>query len=137
MTLDKLSWDPILRGPVFCSPACGGRCTKRAYDAAVCDSAAMCELLGDGWKPRVWENLAWHWCVILPVGGTATVALYSHNWPNGVRYSCLIGENGSGFGGLPITKECADPKEAIRLSVAAFLKWVEPYAALTDLLPSL
>jgi hypothetical protein len=20
--------------------------------------------MGTGWKPRVWENLGWHWCVV-------------------------------------------------------------------------
>lgn len=54
-------WTPVLRGKIFCSPRCGGSCTKAAYDAAVKHAAELAALLGPGWEPVVWENLGWHY----------------------------------------------------------------------------
>jgi hypothetical protein len=59
---------PVLRGAIYCAPFCGGNCTKVAHDKAVRDSAKLAKKLGKGWKPRVWENLGWHWSVISPCG---------------------------------------------------------------------
>lgn len=56
-------WTPILKGDQYCSPACGGCCKKSDYDKAVTQSNGIAELLGDGWKPSVNENLGWHWKV--------------------------------------------------------------------------
>ena len=50
-------WTPILKGDQYCSPACGGRCKKSDYDKAVTQSNEIAQLLGDGWKPSVNENL--------------------------------------------------------------------------------
>lgn len=55
----NLSWKPVQRGANFCAPACGGGCTKAAYDAAVKRSRALAKRMGKGWVPRVWENLGW------------------------------------------------------------------------------
>ena len=58
-------WTPrSLPGGKYCSPACGGAkgfCTKADFDRATKDAGALAQRLGDGWKPRVWENLGWHW----------------------------------------------------------------------------
>lgn len=54
-------WVPVLNGDIYCSPACGGKCKKSAYDQAVVDSNEMASLLGAGWKPIVFENLGWYW----------------------------------------------------------------------------
>lgn len=53
-------WVPVLRGKVYCSPACGGGCTKAAHNRAWQDAAATVKKLGGGWMIRVWENLGWH-----------------------------------------------------------------------------
>lgn len=59
------SWSPRnLLGGVYCSPACGGGCTKAAYNTAVRNSNALAEQMGEGWEPVVWENLGWHYEVI-------------------------------------------------------------------------
>lgn len=58
---DRLSWTPVRRGPVYCSPACGGGCTRAAYDAAREAAADLARDLGPGWAPHVWENLGWHY----------------------------------------------------------------------------
>jgi hypothetical protein len=54
-------WTPVLRGGVYCSPRCGGKCTKKAFDRATKEADKLCKTLGPGWKPRVWENLGWHY----------------------------------------------------------------------------
>jgi hypothetical protein len=59
---DESGWVPQrLPGGIYCSPRCGGGCTKAKYDRATKDAAVLCARLGDGWHPRVWENLGWHW----------------------------------------------------------------------------
>jgi hypothetical protein len=52
-------WEPILSpdGKLYCSPACGARCKKDDYDAAVKRADDLVKALGPGWKPRVWENM--------------------------------------------------------------------------------
>lgn len=57
-------WIPRLRGEIYCAPACGCGCTKAAFDKATADAAALAARMGDGWVPRVWENLGWHYEVI-------------------------------------------------------------------------
>jgi len=63
-----LSWIPVVRGAIYCSPACGHQCTKSAFDKATHDAEALVKKLGLGWKPRVWENLGWHYCAITTCG---------------------------------------------------------------------
>ena len=53
-------WTPVLNGKTFCSPACGFKCTKAAFDAATDGARSLVNQLGSGWEPRVWENLGWH-----------------------------------------------------------------------------
>ena len=57
----ELSWKPKRRGLVYCAPACGGQCTRAAYDNAHTQAKELATRLGKGWKVRVWENLGWHW----------------------------------------------------------------------------
>lgn len=61
-TTDK-NWTPVRNGLIFCSPACGGNCTITAYDQANREANALAARMGKGWKPRVWENLGWHYSV--------------------------------------------------------------------------
>ncbi|EOZ8645590.1 hypothetical protein ACQWTT_001341 [Acinetobacter baumannii] len=56
-------WIPVLSGEIYCSPACGGKCKKAAYDKAVAESNEIAQILGEGWVPTVFENLGWHWKV--------------------------------------------------------------------------
>lgn len=57
----QLSWKPVLHGRMYCSPACGAKCTKVAHDRAAMKAGELADYLGKGWKPRVWENMAWFW----------------------------------------------------------------------------
>lgn len=56
-------WIPVLKGEIFCSPACGGKCKKSAYDKAIQISNEIASQLGEGWIPEVFENLGWYWKV--------------------------------------------------------------------------
>lgn len=40
---------------------CGAGCTEAEYQAACSESKATADKMGRGWRPRVWENLGWHW----------------------------------------------------------------------------
>lgn len=53
-------WTPIRDGDRYCSPRCGHGCTWAAYQHAVESANALCVELGEGWKPRVWENSGWY-----------------------------------------------------------------------------
>jgi hypothetical protein len=55
-----LSWKARRRGATYCAPACGGGCTKAAYDQAQADAKRLQAIMGSEWEPRVWENLGWH-----------------------------------------------------------------------------
>lgn len=63
-----LDWKAKRNGRFYCAPACGGRCTWAAYQKAKAESARVATLLGAGWKPRVDENLGWHWSVVDATG---------------------------------------------------------------------
>lgn len=58
------SWTPILNGEIYCSPSCGGKCKKPDYDNARQVSNEVATQLGDGWIPKVYENLGWYWKVV-------------------------------------------------------------------------
>ena len=55
------SWVPMQDGKIYCSSACGRGCTLAEYEAAVKASEELAKHLGEGFEPRVWENLGWHW----------------------------------------------------------------------------
>lgn len=60
-----LPWTPVRRGASYCSPACGGKgafgCTWSKFQTATRKAKALAKRMGKNWKPRVWENLGWHW----------------------------------------------------------------------------
>lgn len=47
-------------GGIYCSPKCGGRCTREAHDKAIENAAKLARRMGRGWYAMVWENLGWH-----------------------------------------------------------------------------
>jgi hypothetical protein len=54
-------WIPVLKGDTYCSPACGGGCTKAEFDEATSKAEELATRMGPGWKAHVWENLGWYW----------------------------------------------------------------------------
>lgn len=61
--MTDLSYKPVRKGDIYCSPACGYKCTWAAYQLATRRAKALCKLLGPGWEPHVWENGGWHYKV--------------------------------------------------------------------------
>lgn len=62
-----LSWKPIRRGAIYCSPGCGGGCQWAEYQNVKRIAEKTAKELGRGWKVEVWENLGWHCQVLGPV----------------------------------------------------------------------
>lgn len=85
------SWRPrrgidTVRGvETYCSPACGGNCTLKAYHDATSAAKKLAARLGAGWKPRVWENMGWFYRV---ERGPLTVN--PTRYGKQPRYSCLM-----------------------------------------------
>src|SRR5262249_43953449 len=52
----------------YCSPRCGCKCTKAAFDEATKQADDLAAQLGDGWEPYVWENGGWHWQLAKGIG---------------------------------------------------------------------
>ena len=75
-TLPPGAWKPKRRGPLYCSPACGGGCTWSAFEEANRKAKAMAAKLGAKWKPRVWENLGWHYAIRATFRDGSTAEVY-------------------------------------------------------------
>lgn len=61
-TWPKNAWTPVRRGAIYCAPACGGKCTYRAYEKAKADGGKVRAMMQNphGWNVRIHENLGWH-----------------------------------------------------------------------------
>lgn len=58
----QLDWNPVHKGDVYCSPACGMGCKRAQYNATVkAANAALKRMKTKGWTVRVHENLGWYW----------------------------------------------------------------------------
>ena len=82
-------WTPKRTGAIYCAPACGGRCTWAAFQAAHASARALVKELGKGWLPRVHENFGWHFSAVNE-GNCCTV------YRDGKDYSAYIGPNQPG-----------------------------------------
>lgn len=114
----ELSHEPVLKGRIYCSPFCGGKCTLAAFKIATKSADKLVELLGsEHWKPRVWENLGWHWS-----------AMSKDGWwqihPIGGYTAFLTLDNKSGHGGT-WTESGKTPQEAIKNALASTEKYTK------------
>lgn len=73
--MSKLSWKAKRKGDVYCAPACGHNCLWESYQMAKKEARKAADILGRGWKVRVWENMGWHWSVF-----NGPVSVYSGYW---------------------------------------------------------
>ncbi len=112
----ELSWKPKLIGKQYCAPACGRGCTKSEYDRAVTlSNELVSRMKGKGWKPRVWENLGWHYEVY---NGYISVhpGILDDN-----KYWCLLSNEKGGHGGLamwtPQKNTHKDPNVVVRKQI--------------------
>lgn len=96
---------PAVRsGPIYCAPWCGARCTWAAFQEATRRAKALAESLGDGWTPRVWENMGWHYEV---VNGIIEVKTSKHRGKT--EYSAWCQSSPQVIG-----ESCSTPQAAIR-----------------------
>lgn len=93
-TWTKRDWTPSRRGAVYCSPACGGKCTWAAYQKAKKRSDELAAQLGFGWKGEVWENLGWHFKVTYRLPDGWLNIRENHNIP---KYTCYLNADGAQF----------------------------------------
>ncbi len=75
----------------------------------------------EGWETRVFENMGWHYRIVLPIPNSDGGASIS---PFGDQYFCLISTNhlGAGEQGLYDSKAYNNPNEAFERSLLVFEK---------------
>jgi hypothetical protein len=57
-------WTPVRKGSIYCSPACGARCTYKDFQLANRKAEALlARMKTGGWKADVWENMGWHYAL--------------------------------------------------------------------------
>jgi len=86
----KRDWTPVRTEEIYCSPACGGKCKYSKFEAATKAADELCKTMGEKWKPRVWENLGWHWC-IEHTNGNATMRFCSSEYETEIQLTVARG----------------------------------------------
>ena len=74
--MKKLSWKPRRRGKIYCSPACGAKCTWEQYQEMKRLGEKMRLSMRNPklWRIHIHENLRWHVCLEhIPTNGYLTV----------------------------------------------------------------
>ncbi len=87
------NWTPVKRGGAYCSPACGGgeaTCSIKRYEHAKAAGATCARDLGEGWTPRMSENLGWHVSVGSPCR-RIWVSLYDAQLGKVTGYTAFLG----------------------------------------------
>lgn len=115
-----LSWKPILRGPIYCSPACGHGCTHAGFLGAHKEARETIAILKTkGWKVKVWENLGWHWALANSICGISLHADHYHSEKK-LRFSTMVSTaTGSTHGDMNINfvHGETDPNRAIEKQI--------------------
>ncbi|MEB7891012.1 hypothetical protein NGK36_17215 [Hafnia alvei] len=108
MKIDEFNkrWVPVLRGKIYCSPACGFGCTKEQYDRAMVAAESLARRLGEGWMAKVWENGSWNYSAV------NHVACIKPPFSAGGQYLCIIRTNSN------ITTTDLDPIKAYQKALS-------------------
>ena len=93
-----------------CAKWCGGGCTQAQYDAAIVAAKVLSTSLGYGWKPRVWENLGWHYCAVSRNGFVKVHPFFDWRVKKVTSYTAFIGDI---VGGGRYTGDGDTPEKAI------------------------
>lgn len=82
--MPELSWKARRHGDVYCAPACGCNCRYSEYVKACLGAerlaARLTNKLGKKWRPRVWENMGWHFEAVSWRG--CIQVKEDHKWPD-------------------------------------------------------
>jgi len=130
-------WKPVSRpGGIYCSPACGCKCTREQYDRAHEQGQDLAASLGAEWTYRVWENGGWHYAAKSPCKRINLHAGAKRddegNRTKEHRYTAFLGEYDDVGGRWAVTRD--DPKEAVRAVVTMAREALDRTAAVfTDL----
>ena len=114
----SLSWVPIRRGAIYCSPACGHRCTFTEYKKAHIEATECLALMKTrGWDIRVWENLGWH-CGLENAKGH--LSIHQATFHGKRQYHALLSHNTPGAGNPQWTPSAwrDDPNDAVATTMA-------------------
>lgn len=111
-------WQPIRRGEIYCSPACGYNCTKASHELAQIRAERLAETLNrmaggfSDWLPRVSENGKWNYYVSRNLAEShvrdeCQMHEYLDSEGNPIRYWCSIIIAGKQFHDEgPTAEEC-------------------------------
>lgn len=122
-----LSWKPRWRGAVYCSPACGSGCLRSEYNRAVKAADKLAAELGQGWTPRVHENLRWHYSAVSKCGRLKVSPAGRTRAGRVASWFALFGEPGIG-GRWSATRK--SPRAAVRAVIADGLAELQMITAL-------
>ena len=112
------SWQPVRKGAVYCSPACGAGCLHKDYLEVVDSARRLARIMGPGWTPQVRENLGWYAGVVSPCGYLSVRIYFSEAHRAGQRYySVFLSDTPHQQGGR-WTGSSEDPQEAVQQAVA-------------------
>jgi hypothetical protein len=105
----EANWKPVRKGAIFCSPACGGGCTRADYLRAVQGAKQMRnQLRGHGWQVVTVEGDSWN---VKAASGPLTILSDYRGKGGKVRYACSMGGNLPGY----VTFD--EPNEAVEYTV--------------------
>lgn len=94
---------------------------KQATSAA---NKLLRQMKTSGWEIRVWENLGWHYSLLLQVGDDCGVSLSDCSHQGKITYYCLASRNylGSGETQWTSNKYFDDPNSAFEHQLARIKK---------------
>ena len=107
-----------------CAKWCGSGCTEEAYQKARRGGAALAKQLGKGWKPRVWENMGWHFAAVSSCG---RLEVHSHG---GRSFTAYLGEADQPGGRW--AEHGKTPKAAVKATVREGKRELAEVAALVE-----
>ena len=120
----KKNWIPVVRGAVYCSPACGGGCTRKDFNRAMQTAQALLrKMKSKGWILDVWENNGWH-CALQSKDGLELHVSFDHS--GRPSYWCLA-QYPLPFGSA--SGHYKDPNRAVKAALSASLLKVNDLAA--------
>lgn len=99
---------PAVRdGSTYCAPWCGAKCTWDAFQLATRKADALAKMLGEGWKPRVWENMGWFYEVH---NGILEIHPHHNRLQSKTTYSAWCQSSPQVIG-----DDCSTPQAALRV----------------------
>lgn len=138
-------WVAVRKGPIYCAPACGAKCTYAAFKRMSEFAVDLAKRLGPGWRPHVWENMGWY-CSAISVRGNAKWEVIPH-WVVTTRekddpilyhvqkqnpwYTAYLRSSSSAIGHSSDRKRT--PEEAIAEARSVALATAQAYADLLDM----